>query len=305
MVGRFFSRFRQPKVRFDVEVVEGDLYPGSTVEIRTVLQPSEQFVVREAVISLVCTEVSWKLSLTPTDFEYYVVDPEDRRLVNVRRETTELARLMETLLEPTAVIVGTEYRKDIRFTLPDDSPFTVQGDVADISWRLHAYVVPEKMVQFDRVQDVRVLSSPVSYEERTAAQPLNLEANYDSCKLMLDVSSRTANIGGALTGTFRVRCNHEIRLYWLVADLECTERTGDKSKSPKDLRRVIFEKDMQFQANEVKEWPFEIRIPNKALPSTSQFDTEVSWILRAGGEPRFRTGLSVSTPIQILGALSQ
>jgi len=216
-----------------------------------------------------------------------------------------LARLTETLLEPTEVIVGTEYRKDIRFTLPDDAPFTVQGDVADISWRLIAYVVPDKMVQFNSVQDVRVLCRPTIDEERTAAQPLRIEEKHDSCDLTLDVSSGTANIGGALTGTFRLRCKQDIHLYWLVADLVCTERAGDNIKSPKDIRRVIFEKDMQFQANEVKEWPFEIRIPNNALPTTSQWDTEVSWILRAGGEPRFGTGLSVSTPIQILGALSR
>ena len=63
MVGRLFSRFRQPKAQFDVEVVSGDLFPGGTVEIRTMFQSQQQFRVSEPIIGLVCTERYWKSDL--------------------------------------------------------------------------------------------------------------------------------------------------------------------------------------------------------------------------------------------------
>ena len=294
MVGRLFSRFREPKAQFDVEVVSGDLFPGSTVEIRTTFQPQEQFQVREAVIGLVCTEKSWKwrsgTKKGVTDLDL---------LLGEVRHSTELVKMTESLLDSSELIPGTDYRKYVEFTIPENSPPTAQGDVVDISWRLFAYVVPDKRAQISRHQDIRVLSSPDGDDGMREAVPVALEAHFDRCELGMNVDSRLAEIGGILTGNFRLTSSQDTRLFWVTVELVCTERAGLKEKFPKDFIRFIFDMNRQFQANEVKEWPFEIRLPRNALASVSQSETEVRWELRAGATPRMRSRMTVSTPIRV------
>ena len=60
MVRRFLSRFRQPKVNFELKVTDANFYPGSTVDVNMALFPQQQFAVRNAQLRLGCTEVWWK-----------------------------------------------------------------------------------------------------------------------------------------------------------------------------------------------------------------------------------------------------
>lgn len=298
MVGRFLSRFRQPKVNFELKVNDANFYPGSTVDVDMVLLPQQQFAVRDAQIRLVCAEVWWKPpgGLSRAD---YLLTPENwGQRIKFDKQTTELVRLEEPLSDDGQVLLEIEYRKHLQFKLPDDALPTIKGDVANISWQLHGYINGEQYAPYNpvhKIVDVEVLSAPMTADgSETAAHS---EATFEQCELELDVSSSRAQVGETISGTFRLRCKENIHLYWIRVDLECAERSG--VATTKQFTRVIFGKEMRFQANELREWPFEIRVPNNGSPTASVHETKVSWVLRAGADPRWGKVFSVSTPIEV------
>lgn len=192
MVGRFFSRFRQPKAQFEVEVVDKAFFPGSTVEIRAIFRPEEHLQIREAMISLTCIETYWTF---PAVRESSYASGEVMH-------TTELTKVTDALLDPMDLIPGTEYRKDFEFTIPEDAPPTVKGDVADISWQLVAYVEPEKGAQIKREQRILVSHLPITDSEGQESTPITVEDLFDTCAIRMDVDSPLVETGRNVTGKF-------------------------------------------------------------------------------------------------------
>tara|TARA_B100000315_G_scaffold243144_1_gene266196 strand:+ start:85 stop:918 length:834 start_codon:yes stop_codon:yes gene_type:complete len=271
------SRFRRSNSDLSLEVGDGPYWPGDKVEVRASLLPRKSFYAREGRIELVCIET------------YYVQLSQGAPM----QHTRELWRSATPFLSETQAIEGLPYGGKGILSLPPDAPPTVNGDAADITWRVQAAVDVAGARDIHQHHDVLVLSR---VPERSP--PETAEKTYDHCTLSLSLSSTTVEEGETLEGRFRVEVRQNLSVQGIRVELECQEKAKDKEvwivKDP-----VLLRNREDLAAGQILEWPIRLHVPRHRLPSTEVHDTLVVWRVKGILDRHSRLDLDVEQKISV------
>jgi hypothetical protein len=291
---------RRPKAGLDLQLVDGPIYSGGTVAVLLSLSPQESFQVRKGQVDLTCIETYWE-SVTVRIHERRGTRTETR----TEMRTRQLVHLSKLFLDHTSLSTGVPYRYEISITLPNDAPPSVRGSTASICWYLEAFWDVVRALDIHQERDVVILTRPlveVTGGTRESSSLTTAASMYEECTLSLSLPSAQVRTGEILEGTLCAQARQTLDISEVRVELECSERAGVKTTTTVESREVLQE-GASLVANEVREWPFQLRVPEVLLPSiTSIHETSVVWRVRGILSRRMRTDFSVEEVVQVYTA---
>lgn len=219
-------------------------------------------------VALVCTERWWE-NETPGAGE--------QGRLEIRSAPCQ--RLVQSIIGETKVTSEDPVVRYARFQIPKESPPTVHGSVAQMSWELTGRLEMESGNPVTRSLEVTIVTSPVVQARRSAAA-LTEEAAFQRCTLALVLVNDVVGAGGYLEGELRARMHGTDQARDIRMELHSVESAGDRQAESLQAR-ISLESGAQLTSAESYVWAFSLPVPDRAMPTVKSEHTTVSWRLKA------------------------
>ncbi len=312
LLNRLLPRSRRPKAAVTVRQTDGPFKPGDEIEVDARLLSEEPVYVREASIDLVCNETFW-YTVKATGAAWvgnYPGHGEENRggppytaagRPGKYKASRELVRLSQIFLTNCNIKPGNPYQSRARFRLPPTAPPSVAGETACIEWQVYSSIPAKGAMATQQIGRLEVVS-PLPKESFCAVgqtdSPSVTKAFFQQCAISLSLPSNWAWSGQAIGGELMVTAHRDQYIPQVRAVLECWERAGVK-QSVAPIALVVLQHGAELKAGRVYQWPFQLQIPDRPLPSTRTDETTVAWRVKGALCRVFRTGLEVQQRIQV------
>lgn len=284
MVSSFFSRFRRPKTKLNLEISGAPFYPGSTVSVQVSLATEDSIDVRGALLEVLCTQ------------DVHGRDENDFMVVHHQIPV----RQSKTFLTDEQVIPGVPYLTDLSFDLPTDAQLTVKGELAKINWQVNVTVDIVDRPDLHKSLGMTVLSSPQgetpSAVERVHSQISDYGDNRNPLSLSVPVPQ--SPIGGVVSGILRAQSSEDMTVWFVRVTLNLREEAGRENET-KEVQRITLARELSLSTGETLEWPFSLNIPMKLIPSISFGETDVRWYVSGSASRRVMGDWTVEQEIQV------
>jgi len=312
MIWRLLSRSKQLEPGISAHVKGGPFRPGDQVDIELFWPEGKGCGPKEAILDLVCRETFWyTVKATGAAFvgsypghgeENYTGSPYTAAGRPGRYKTfKELARLSSHVALVNQDLNGANLRGIARFQLPAAAPPTILGETARVEWELQAQL--DSLVPRDSttVGKITVLS-------RTAGSIGSQAPQYDSSDarrghreqsvLTLSLQEGPLKSGQAIHGILKAKPLSDIHVTKIQAELECWEQAGAKQSSTVHTMAEL-QGRLLLHAGQEYQWPFQLHIPDRLLPSASLDETSVVWQVKGILGRTLRTRLETATQVQV------
>ena len=114
----------RPRASLALEVIEGQLYPGSAFRVRVTLVPQERINIRGATLELVYTE---------THFVRTVLD-------GYQEHTTDRVHISEKFLHQCEAEAGVSICRELEFRLLEEAPGPTENRPTRGAWQVRAKI---------------------------------------------------------------------------------------------------------------------------------------------------------------------
>lgn len=309
---RLLPRSRHPKATVTVRQIDGPIKPGDEIGVDVCLLSEEPTYIREASIDLVCIETFW-YTVKATGAAWvgsYPGHGEENRggppytaagRPGRYKASRELVRLSQTFLTNCHIGPGIPHQGRAKFRLPPTAPPSVAGETACIEWQLHSSIPTEGAMETRRIGRLEVVSA-LPWESAGAVgqtdSPSVTEECFQQCSLSLSLPTNRAWSGQSIGGDLMVTAHQDQFVPQVRAVLECWERAGVK-QSVAPIALVELQHGAQLKAGCVYQWPFQLQVPDRLLPTTRTGETTVTWRVKGALGRVLRTGLEVQQRIQV------
>ena len=317
MILRLLSRSRQPEPSISAHVIGGPFLPGDQVDVELIWPHGMGGGSKEAFLDLVCRETFWyTVKATGAAFvgnypghgeENYTGTPYTAAGRPGRYKTSkELARLSSHVALVNQTIDQDNLRDQnnlrgiAKFQLPAAAPPSIYGDTACIEWELRARlassVSPDSLVG-----KITVLSKL----ERSVGSQAKHDSS-DPCRaarkqsvLSLSLPECPISTGQALHGILKAKPLGNIKVTKIQAELECWEKACAKQSSAVYATAELQGRSL-LHAGQEYQWPFQLQIPDRLLPSARLDETSVVWQVKGILGRMLRTRLETTKQVQVL-----
>ena len=310
---RLLPRSRHPKTAITVRKIDGPFKPGDEIDIDARLLSEEPIFIREASIDLVCNETFWytvKATGAAWVGNYPGYGEENRGgppytaagRPGRYKASRELVRLSQIFLTNCNIKARESLPEQSEISLTTyGSPPSVAGETACIEWQVYSSIPAKGAMATQQIGRLQVVS-PLPKESFCAVgqtdSPIVTKAFFQQCAISLSLPSNWAWSGQAIGGELMVTAHRDQYIPQVRAVLECWERAGVK-QSVAPIALVVLQHGAELKAGRVYQWPFQLQIPDRPLPSTRTDETTVVWRVKGALGRVFRTGLEVQQQIQV------
>ena len=244
------------------------MQPGGTIDVQITIRAKKGVKIRNGQVELVSTEQWWERQPT--------ADGGEGRL-EIRSGSG--LPLVQSFISDTELTSPEPVIRYVRFQIPNETPPTIHGSVAQVAWELTGRLEIENGNPVTKSREVTVLTAPVVQTGRSAAD-LTEESIYEGCTLAMVLVNDVVGAGGYLEGELRARMNRTDQVRDIRIELLTVESAGDRqAESVRD--RVSLESDVQLTSEEPYVWAFSLPVPDRTLPTVKSGHTTVSWRLKA------------------------
>jgi hypothetical protein len=282
------SILRKPKADITINIPEGPLHPGSTINTVVRVSAKESFSIRSGSVEFACTEVYWQIVHTG-------------KSTHQQKRKHKLFKIKEMFIGNTNFTMGTSIKKSVKLIIPDGLPSTVSGKTVNINWQLKASLDIIKMRDITKKLELIVLpiATAIPVFEGIYPGPSNkASSSSEEGKLILSLESEFANGGENLHGSFETKVERDISAREIRVELEVKESAG--SKSTKVIAdSVKLEEQVHLAGGYYRKWRFELKIPDSPPPTTSTNKSSVIWTVKGIIDKSWKRDFSVNYPIQV------
>lgn len=274
---------RRPQADVELHAYGETFTPGSDIEFRARILSRNGFEVRRARISIACVETYWVVT-------------SDGKTTHHQKRTRRISEVSHAFMEGGVIRPGLAHREESTLRLPDDSPPSVEGKRANLSWRLRLAIdVPGARDITAETPLTVVLPRAGSTRDRPSHA---VDERFEECDLHLEVPGGRVDPGSPVEGRLRLstraRCDFpEIRI-----ELTRREKAGVK-KGFTVVDSATIATDAVYEAEQRREWSYLLRVPEGMFPTTSVSDTSVSWEVKAVFSRSRRTDFRVGAEIEV------
>lgn len=294
------SRLRQPNADMSIELADGPYSLGIAITGRVTLLPGESFQIRGGRAEFICIET-------------YLVKVERR----ARFGSAEIEESSNTVIRQYSqpLFTGTEIANlmpqvdDIDFIIPLDAPHTVQGNIADIAWRLKVTVDVARARDISRELDLVVLPAPAERVESDlgpGGSSTPATSQFPECDLDLSLAALRVPMGENVEGVLKVIYKESFSPVVATIELMRLQKAGS-SQIENSVESTEFQLSEAatgpVTAGEATELPFSLPVPQCLLATISVHETRVSWRVRATVSSDDGKELEVSQRITVRGAV--
>ena len=312
MILRLLSRSKQQEQSISARVKGGPFLPGDQVDVELIWPGGKGGGPKEAFLDLVCRETFWyTVKSTGAAFvgnypghaeENYTGTPYTAAGRPGRYKTSkELARLSSHVSPVNQDADPTTLRGIARFQLPAAAPPSIRGDTACVEWEMRARPASSLSEDYS-VGKITVLSNPVGSIGKQAHHHHSSEdrrAALAQCVLTLSLPEGAMRTGQTLHGVLKARSLCDIQVSKVQAELECWEQAGAKQSSAVYATAELQGRSLLYAGQEYQ-WPFQLQIPDRFLPSAILDETSVVWRVKGIIGRTFRTRLEAAKQVQVL-----
>ncbi len=302
-------RVGTPAADVALSVANQPLYPGDAVDGEVVVTPRDSFVAALGLVRLTQTEI---LRIDSAR------DAVPQMMVSGRRGGRRgmgPVFVDHVFAENVPMENGVVQRYPVQVRLPLQAMPTVKGKHARITWEISASVLTEAdwmpsgnsvLTNLARgragecTQEIVVFARPDGTSFGGERLPDEPQATREHRRVSLDLmlsSGRVAN-GGALDGSLSVRPQRSFSARELRVELMRWERSGSKQARVVESFQVL-QRPTVLTAGEETNWPFQLPVPDRLMPSVLGQHTFVGWQVRAVIVRAFLPNLTVSQPVQV------
>ncbi len=304
-----------PRADLQIAILEGPAYPGSVLKAQVSLLPQDNFHVSQGEVELVRREILSYEELRMAGPPAAAVLGRQRGPA-IRRMGPQVVQ-RQSFLSDAEVSSGILYQQEVALTIPDDAAPTAKGNITEITWQLRANVAVERPAAFQvgptallglkdpvvQSQSLEVVVfAPAPDQSSVSPAPwsrLNTaEVTFNQCVLSLFLPNLQAKNGEALRGCLRAQIRQPLRPREVRVELVRWERSGTKQKETTDAR-VVLSVGSPLETNSTPEWPFDLQVPQRLMPSLSTGNSFVGWHVRGVLDRRLQSDFSVGQPIQV------
>ena len=285
-----------PGLDLHVETHGPPLYPGGILEVHVSVLPTEDFRVSEGHIELIQQELSSLDGYRPT--MHTSMTSLNRIHPYFTSPASPRKSYRQSFLTDEEVSVGVPYENTVLISLPEDAPPTVKSNPAHIVWQLKASMTVERSqlsqgngtalpgIGITRIEsepiEVVVFSpaseGPNEFSENSASE--SAEAIFNQCTLFLESGPTLVRNGGTLSGVLRTEFRRTLPVQQVRIELIRWERSGTRQTETLTAS-VILVSPGRMLTGALYEWPFELRVPDRLVPSVATPNTFVGWHIKA------------------------
>jgi len=265
---RILSWFRRPTAEFEIETTGGSSRPGGTIDVKVTIRSKKALKIKTGQVELTCTEQWWQKE-----------SPRDSGQGRLETHSALKEPLVQSFIADTEITDSEPLVRYARFQIPSESPPTVHGSIAQVSWEVTGRLEMESGNPITKSQEITVLTVPVVNSGRSAAD-LTEEATFTGCILSMVLVNDVVGAGGYLEGELRARMNVTDQAKSIRMELHSTEKAGDRDDESV-RERVTLESNVQLTSERPYVWAFSIPVPTRTLPTVQIGHTAVSWRLKA------------------------
>lgn len=312
MILRLLGRSKQPEPSISARAIGGPFMPGDQVDVELIWPGGKGGGPREVSLDLVCRETFWyTVKSTGAAFvgNYPGHGEENHKGLPYtaagrpgRYKTfKDLARLSSHRALVNQYPDQTNLRGIARFQLPADAPPSINGETACVEWELQARLASTVSRDSITVGKITVLSNPVGNLGNRA--PLYKSSEdprfpFERCVVTLSLSHNAVNTGQALHGILKAKAMRDINVTKIQAELECWEQAGAKQSATVYATAELQGRSL-LHAGQEYQWPFQLQVPERLLPSARFDETSVVWRVKGILGRRLRTRLETPTHVQV------
>lgn len=267
-------------------VDETEVEPGRALTVSVKLVPKKDFRVKRAVVQLIRVD-------THTLAEGLGAHP---------WKTREKIAEEKVFIEGKDVKAAQDVEAAIELTVPRDALPTMRSRIAgrcalEISWMVRVKI--DIRAKFDPMQEQQIVIGEPLDAGALLPRPAVAESDSGGCSLMLSLDSADVLQGSSLTGVVRVQMRKSARISGAVIEFGGSRGIGYKHESV-EVEKLLLSQDMELQAGQIYEWPFQLSTAQADIPSLSVGKSEVLYAVRATLSRRMRSDPRVVQPVEVL-----
>ena len=307
---RLLGRSKHLEPGMSAHVKGGPFLPGDQVDVELIWPARQDCCFKEVSLDLVCRETFWyTVKATGAAFvgnypghgeENYTGTPYTAAGRPGRYKTSkELVRLSSHVALVNQELDQTTLRGIARFQLPAAAPPSIKGETACVEWELRAqlassvsedYTLGKITVLSNSAGNIGNQASHHGSEVRPAAP--------SQCEVALSLPEGSVRTGQALNGILKAKALNDISVTKIQAELECWEQAAAKQSSAVYSAAELQGRSLLYAGQEYQ-WPFQLQIPDRLLPSAILDETSVVWRVKGIIGRTFRTRLETATQVQV------
>ena len=305
------SRSKQPEPSISAHVIGGPFLPGDQVDVELIWHDGKGGGPIEVSLDLVCRETFWYTvkstgaafigSYPGHDEENYTGPPYTAAGRPGRYKTfKDLVRLSNRVALVNQDLGQNRLRGFASFQLPAAAPSTIQGNTACVEWELRARLASNVSSDY-AVGKIILLSKPersvgnqAKHHDSTDTHRPSLER----CIVSLSLPEGHLITGQVLHGVLKAKAQGDVNITKVQAELECCEQAGAKQSTAVYATAELQGRSM-LHAGQEYQWPFQLQVPDRLLPSAILDETSVVWQVKGILGRKFRTRLETATQVQV------
>ena len=279
------SLFRKPKATIEVELGEGPIYPGGTLEANLTIEAKDKLLVQQGTVQLLCEDRFWQADISSSGGN-----------ANVKHSAT-LWDVPHSFLNDESIGEGSSNHL-VSFVIPASASSSVHGEVASITWRVRVTLVVLKSRNVIHEKDFAVLTAPRS--EDTAPSNENRSGeDFEQCSITLSANQHQVSTEGEITGKLEVQVHQGFSPSEIRVALERIERAGSSGKEVTSSKDIL-QGSSRLEGGGSSEWEYRLEVPDELVPTRAgSGPTTVRWRVR-GIVARGRQGnLAVEIPVEV------
>lgn len=310
---RLLGRSKHLEPGMSAHVKGGPFLPGDQVDVDLFWSDGKCGGPKVASLDLVCRETFWyTVKATGAAFvgnypghreENYTGTPYTAAGRPGRYKTSkELARLSSHVAPVNQDVDPTTLRGIARFQLPATAPPSIRGDTACVEWELQVHPASTVLRDSTTVGSITVLSraeggigNQAHHHDSSDARRAALE----QCTVTLSLPEGPVGTGQTLHGVLKAKTQIDIHITKVQAALECWEQAGAKQSCAVYATAELQGRSL-LHAGQEYQWPFQLRVPVRLLPSASLDETSVVWRVKGILGRTFRTRLETAKQFKVL-----
>ncbi len=323
MILRLLSWLERPEPSILARVIGGPFLPGDQVDVELIWSGGPGGIgwegdgPKEVFLDLVCRETFWyTVKSTGAAFignypghgeENHTGLPYTAAGRPGRYKTSRDLECLSNYVTPiNQSLDGANPQGIARFQLPASAPPSINGDTARVEWELRVRPASTLSRESTTVGKITVLSSlvdsiadqtsPHDSGDRSAAPR---EFNVAQCNVSLSLPEGPVRAGQTLNGVLKAKAQSDIHITKVQAELECLEQAGAKQSAAVYSKAELQGRSL-LHAGKKYQWPFQLQIPDRLLPSAVLDETSVVWRVKGILGRTFRTRLETATQVQVL-----
>lgn len=258
---------RRPEATLDLQLDAETLAPGEELRGRVDISSRKGFDIRVGRVTLECIETFWRR-------EY---DPSTRSHRN-RKKKQHLVDLRHRFMVDAKVQGGVPRFEEFTFALPEDAPCSVEGKIANVSWRVRvSFNVPGmRDLHIEQPVFVRSRESKDDTDPSHDHDPVVALGGNEEHKLSLEIPPGDWKPGDSIAGSLRLDVVEDSDSPEVRVELERFEEAGSRDTTV-TVDQDVLERDGSFRGGLGREWRFALAIPEQLAPSVQQSETHVRW----------------------------